>query len=211
MKQTIVFDLDGTLITCENKQKYILFSILNSLGYSKPDSLLEDWWQLKRNAYNTESALIRMGIANAHLISNEWKRVVEDFPWNYFDAPFEDSLSTLEYLKDTGCYKVFILTARRSASQVFQSIQRFGFNNLVDDVIIVNPEKVIEEKTNYLKRVYPIFYIGDTELDYKAATNSDTKFIGLSRGQRCLAFLKKSGIPQIEHNLKFLYNIDKIS
>ena len=203
MKQAIVFDFDGTLITCEYKQKYVLFSILKSLGYREPN-YLNDWWNLKRNGYNTENALIRLGINNPHLISNEWKKIIEDFPWNSFDAPFEDSIPILEFIKNVDLYKVYILTARKSKTQVFQTIQRFGFNDFVNDVIVVHPEKVVEEKSNYLKKINPLIYIGDTELDYMASTISETRFVALSRGQRSKDFLKTTGKFQIEQDLKFI-------
>lgn len=206
MKQSIVFDLDGTLITCECKQKYVLFSILNSLGYSEPLHLNE-WWKLKRNGYNTENALICLGVNNALLISNEWKKRIEDFSWNSFDAPFEDSVPVLGFIKKNDQYDVYILTARKSKTQVFQTIERFGFNDLVKDVIIVHPDKVVVEKSSYLKKINPIIYIGDTELDYMASSNSETRFVALCRGQRSINFLKTKGNFQIEQDLKFIKSI----
>jgi phosphoglycolate phosphatase-like HAD superfamily hydrolase len=203
MKESIVFDLDGTLITCENKQKYALFSILNSFGYSNPNYLI-DWWNLKRNGFNTETALIELGILNATKISNEWKRIIEDSAWTFIDAPFEDSISSLEYIKAQNRFQIFILTARKSPLQVFQTIQRFRFNEYIDDIIVVNPHNVVAEKAHYLEKIKPLLYIGDTELDYAIAKNSGTRFVALSRGQRSIDFLNKAGKFQIEQDLKFI-------
>lgn len=207
MERLIVFDLDGTLITCENKQKYALFSILKRYGLRSQD-YINVWWKLKRNGYNTENALLEIGISSAQLISQEWTRIIEDFTWCSLDQPFEDSLSTLEFLKKSKRFRIILLTARKSKLQPFQAIQRFGFINLIDEIIVVNPIKAIAEKAFILRKYNPLIYIGDTESDYNASIKAKTKFVALNRGQRSHTFLKDYGIPQIENNLKFLHHID---
>jgi len=207
MVQSIVFDLDGTLITCENKQTIVLFSIFKSLGYKNLD-FLSDWWKLKRNGYNTEKALYEIGISSAQIISQEWTRIIEDFPWCSIDKPFDDSLSTLEFLKMNNRFRIIVITARKSKLQPFQVIQRFGFSNFIDDIVVVNPVNATAEKALFLKKYKPLMYIGDTESDYNASVKARTRFIALNRGQRSHAFLKEYGIPQIENNFKFLLHID---
>ena len=127
------------------------------------------------------------------------------------DKPFEDSLASLENLKNNYHFRIIILTARKSKFQPIQAIQRFGFTYFIDDIIVVNPKKAIQEKAEYLKQINPVLFIGDTESDYNASVKSGINFIALSRGQRSYQFLKNSGIKQIENNLKFLKDIDKIS
>ena len=210
MNCSIVFDLDGTLITCENKQKYVLSSILNSIEYIDPEKI-DYWWKLKRNGFNTEKALSEIGISNAKLISDNWISTIENFAWCSLDKPFTDSLPALEFLKVNHELNIIILTARRSAFQVSQAIFSYGFNEFIDDLIVVSPEKVIQEKTHNLKRIKPLMYIGDSETDHLASINSKTRFVALARGQRSRDFLKKIGAMQIENNLKFLKNDDSIS
>jgi phosphoglycolate phosphatase-like HAD superfamily hydrolase len=207
MKESIFFDLDGTLITCENKQKYALFSILKSYGYHKLE-YINDWWELKRNGYSTEKALIEIGVSSAHIISLEWARIIEDFPYCYLDKAFEDSLSTLQFLKKRNRFKITILSARKMKIQPFQAIQRFGFINYIDDIIIVDPSNAVSEKAHFLKKYSPNMFIGDTESDYTASIKANIRFYALNRGQRSHTFLKEYRIPQIENNLKFLRNID---
>jgi phosphoglycolate phosphatase-like HAD superfamily hydrolase len=207
MKNIIVFDLDGTLITCENKQKYVLFSILKSYGYKNLD-YINEWWKLKRNGYNTEKALREIGISSAQIISQEWTRIIEDFSWCYLDKPFDDSFSTLEFLKMSNRFRIILLTARKSKLQPIQAIQRFGLIDLIDEVVVVNTVNAIEEKALFLSKYIPIMFIGDTESDYNASLKAKTRFVALDRGQRSHAYLKEYGIPQIENNLKFLHYID---
>jgi len=210
MNLKIVFDLDGTLITCENKQKYALHSILNSFDYIDPDKI-ELWWRLKRNGLNTEKALFEVGISKAKMISDLWISAIENFVWCSLDRPFKDSLPTLESLKVNYEVSVIILTARKCHLQVSQEINSYGFNEFIDDLIVVDPKEVIQEKANSLKRIQPLIYIGDSELDHIASINSKTRFTALSRGQRSLEFLKKMGVLHIENNLKFLINDEFIS
>ncbi len=207
MEKAIVFDLDGTLITCENKQKNVLLSILKSFRYKNAD-FLSDWWKLKRNGYNTEKALFEIGISSARIITQEWIKIIEDMTWCSLDKPFDDSLSTLEFLKKNDSFRIILITARKSKLQPSQAIQRFGFSNFIDDLVVVNPVNAIAEKALFLKKYNPIMFIGDTESDYEASVNSKIRFIALNRGQRSHAFLKEYGIPQIENNLKFLHQID---
>lgn len=207
MERSIIFDLDGTLITCENKQKYALYSILKRNEDINP-YVINEWWTLKQNGYSTEKALCQIGIPFAYKISQEWARIIEDFTLCLLDNAFEDSLSTLEFLKDYKQFRILILTARKSRLQVIQTIHRIGFHKYVDDIIDVSPQNSILEKTKYLHKIKPEMFIGDTESDYEASINSKTRFIALNRGQRNHVFLKNLKIPQIENNLKFLQHID---
>ena len=84
----------------------------------------------------------------------------------------------------------------------------YGFNEFIDDLIVVDPFRVVEEKRKYLEKIKPIVYVGDTELDYFSATGSGVRFIALTRGQRSRTFLNTVGDMQAQDNLKFLNNIN---
>jgi len=205
MKLSVVFDLDGTLITCENKQKFVLFSILKSIG-GIDIVKLNSWWELKRSGYNTEQALTLIGYSNAKFVSEIWVKMVESFTNCSFDKPFSDSLTSLEYLKNNSINHISILTARQYPVQVYQAIYRFGFDKYIDDLIVVSPNDAVIAKQKYLKKANPLLFVGDTESDHMAAFNSNIKFVALSRGQRSNDFLCNIGIPQIESDLSFLRN-----
>jgi phosphoglycolate phosphatase-like HAD superfamily hydrolase len=209
----IAFDLDGTLIGCENKQKYVLYSILNSLDSvnSITQEKLNYWWGLKRNGYTTELALTEMRFSDAKLVANKWIESIENYSWSYLDKPFKDSLSTFEYLKENYKINIIILTARTNTYLARQSINYFGFTKYISELVVVNPGKVIMEKERHLKIIKPLIYVGDSETDYAAATNSNIKFVGLTRGQRSKDFLKKLGDIQIEEDLKFLRDDDFVT
>jgi len=202
----IVFDLDGTLITCENKQKFVLFAILNSLSQSNGTGRekLDPWWKLKRSGLSTEQALIRMNISNARLIADEWRRIVENHAYCSLDQPFDDSLYCLRYLKDKLGFTIFILTSRNCRFHVLQSMDSYGFSQHIDDLIVVKPDTGPGGKTDYLQKISPAVFIGDSELDYQAALHAGTSFIALTRGQRSREFLSKAGITKIEDNLSFI-------
>lgn len=208
MKLTVVFDLDGTLITCENKHKFVLHSIMNSGNSGMEPEKLNQWWELKRNGFNTENALIEMGYSEAKRIHERWVQTIEDFCYCSLDKPFKDSLPSLRYLKINYGSDNVILTARKSAYKVSQLINTYGFAKYLDEVIVVNPSDAIQEKEGYLKKINPLIYIGDSETDYLAAVNSNVGFIAMSRGQRSHQFLTNFGQMQIEENLQFLFSND---
>lgn len=199
----IVFDLDGTLITCEEKHKYALHAIMKNKHECNFEKI-NQWWELKRNGFNTENALIELGITDAKKISQEWINSIENIIWSSLDSPFKDSLLALKFLKEKYHLNLSILTARKSKLAVFQTIYRAGFNQYVDDIIVVNPQSVIEEKSAYLSKVHPLVYIGDNELDYSSAKRSKVRFLALTRGQRSYEFLSTLGEIHIENDLGLL-------
>lgn len=209
MNSRIVFDLDGTLITCDNKQKYVLLSVLNATDDHTAEKL-DAWWKLKRKGFNTEKALTELGFSDAKAIADHWKREIGKYVWGGLDKPFEDSLPTLKYLKDSHKIAISILTGRKCKYQVRQLINTYGFNEYVDDLIVVDPYRAVEEKSEYLGKIKPKVYIGDTEIDYFSATGSGVRFVALTRGQRSRAFLNKVGNMQTEDDLSFLSNIDSL-
>lgn len=202
----IVFDLDGTLITCENKQKFVLFAILNSLSQSNGTGRekLDPWWNLKRSGLSTEQALVRMNISNARIIADEWRRIVENHAYCSLDQPFDDSLHCLRYLKNELGFTIFILTSRNCRFHVLQSLDSYGFSQHIDDLIVVKPDLGYSGKTGCLEKISPAAFIGDSELDYQAALHAGTSFIALTRGQRSREYLSKTGIIKIEDNLSFI-------
>lgn len=207
MISTIVFDLDGTLITCENKQKYVLFSILLENERITPERL-NHWWDLKRNGYNTEKALTEMGYTDAKSITARWIKNIENHLFCLLDKAFMDSRNCLKYLKTIRGFKIIVLTARKSIFQISQCMRSYGFSEFLDDLIVVNPAEVVMEKEYYLKTIKPVLYVGDTESDHSAAVHSNTRFVALCRGQRSRAFLEKSGIDHIEDDLNFIYDFE---
>jgi phosphoglycolate phosphatase-like HAD superfamily hydrolase len=208
MNKKIVFDLDGTLLSCEEKQKFVLYSIIKSLRPNEEfnNERLNYWWNLKRNGMSTERALITMGFPSARKVSEQWRRIIEENVWSYLDSPYSDSLLTLKLLQSYHMLEITILTARKNGTQVQQSLYRFGFINFIDEYLVVDPYSVVFEKAMVLKKIRPLLYVGDTESDYQAARESGVRFIALSRGQRSRSFLKSCGIDQIFDNLKFINN-----
>ena len=207
MNYATIFDLDGTLITCENKHKYVLHAILSANGGIQPEKL-DHWWNLKRNGYSTEKALIEMGYSDAKRIHTRWVQTIENFSYCSLDKPFKDSLPALKFLKTKYNSTIIILTARKSKCKVLQLVQRYGFEQYLDEVIVVNPLDGVREKEVYLRKMKPHVYIGDSESDYLAALNSNVRFIALSRGQRSQTFLTNFGKMHIEEDLQFLYDLE---
>ncbi len=202
MSRSIVFDFDGTLITCENKQKFVLFSIIKDYGHNV-EEIIDNWWNLKRGGLNTREALIESGLINADIISREWANRIENFIWCYLDKPFPDSVPVLSYLRNC-LLRIIILTARKSAIQVYQAVSRFGFDNFTDDIIVVDPTESVKMKKRQLKMIRPVMFVGDTESDYFASVGLDMKFVALSRGQRNPEFLRSQGVKNIKRDLQFL-------
>jgi phosphoglycolate phosphatase-like HAD superfamily hydrolase len=123
------------------------------------------------------------------------------------DTTYSDSFSTLEFLTNRKQYNLFLLTARRSKFLLFQTLQRLCIDHHFSDIIVVSPKNVVFEKSDFLDKLKPDLFIGDTELDYKASLSSKTRFVALSRGQRSYNYLLNIGVSRIEKNLSFLCDL----
>lgn len=193
MNKIIVFDLDGTLITCMEKQvmllKYIASS--NKVKIREPDF----FWELKRNGSSTFESLKILGISDdtAKVISQEWVSEVEDWYWLTHDTLYQHVFDMLNALKNDN-NKLYLLTARKNVVNLYRQLDQINLKSYFHDVIPVAHKNVIGNKNSFLKKVSCDLFIGDTETDYQATLGTRVKFIACTEGQRNRDFLTRNGV-----------------
>lgn len=188
----IAVDLDGTLITCQNRQ-------LEVLRYVRPDlnsGRLDHVWQLKRQGQNTASALRSIGLSGHHAdeAARRWRTHIEDPYWLSLDSVFASVGDALRQSANAG-WKMVVITARRNYHSLVQQFAQLGIGRWVEDLIVADPADSIQSKAVALSKLQPYRMIGDTESDGEASRKSGTAFIAVETGQRSAAFLASRGFP----------------
>jgi phosphoglycolate phosphatase-like HAD superfamily hydrolase len=192
---TITFDLDGTLISCAQRQSAVLRSILNSLSVEQDAGQI---WRYKRDGSSTEAALIRsgVGVTLAAQIAAQWKRLIEEPYWLSLDRLFSDSLQVLTKLRHQG-HNLILLTARSRKDLLMFQLAQLGLRDEFDQIHAVQPATAKEQKSTLLRTLGTRYFVGDTESDFQAAHLAGVTFYGVSTGQRSAPFLHAQGVEQV--------------
>lgn len=194
----ILVDLDGTLITCREKQLTVLQAALSIHDISIDLSLT---WELKRAGSSTKQAMILQGLPEELVvrITNDWIRMIEDYIWLNLDRILPHVKPTLNEMYKTA--NLILLTSRRRPEFVKLQIRRLGLSIYFEEIIVVNVKNPEAEKAHWLRSYNASAYFGDTEIDAKAAELAKIPFFAVTTGQRNASFMIQSGIKNLHTNL----------
>lgn len=192
LNDKVAFDLDGTIITCKDKQCSLMQDlILESTFCDFFD--INQYWLDKMCGFNNILCLNRQGIygTKATNICNEWVRLIESDKYNNIDVTFSGALEVLRYFSAKQG-KVPVITARSNVEALNRQVNRL---NLLDycDFYPVTHNNIVYEKSKILLALNIDVFIGDTESDFRAASTANCSFIGVSTGQRTAEYLVNSG------------------
>ncbi len=217
-RDTLIFDLDGTLLNTLD-DLYISFNYaIKSFGY--PERTLEEIKSFVGNGIKT--AIER---ALPHKIQDEeLEKIVCYFKIYYKDhmyertQPYNGVIELLEYLKKSG-YKIGIFSNKYDAA--VQELNNKFFkeysNAVLGEVSGIerkpNPAgllKLIDQLNSSLEKT---IYIGDSEVDIKTAQNANIPCISVLWGYKEKDFLVKNGgkifVSNPNEIIKILDNFEK--
>jgi len=175
----IFFDLDGTLLE-SRPRLYRLFQ------YMVPSSRLsfDEYWELKRNKIAHKEILKDLFNYRQEDISKfeeDWLKQIELPEWLVWDEPFEGVSGYLGELKNT--HKVFIVTSRQSEKMAFDQINKFGWLELVDRVLVTGQ---VQEKYDLIKNEVKVgsedWLVGDTGKDIQTGKQLGVKTAAVLSG-----------------------------
>ncbi|KIE19462.1 hypothetical protein SE23_17240 [Vibrio sinaloensis] len=191
MNKPIVFDLDGTLITCRDKQVSLFNQACNHYG---KDVDVDYYWKLKRNGYSNRSILTSLNFKfdEVDRICSYWNNHIEDPRWLSLDELYNYTLDKLREISLER--KIYVLTARKNESNVTTQCDGLGISTFLTDLIVVSHDNVVENKNRVLNKIKASLFIGDTETDFFASQNTPSKFIAFTEGQRSKSFLLRQGV-----------------
>lgn len=197
----IGLDLDGTLISCRERQMTLLGLL------AKACRLVLDvpaCWALKREGLSNRAALVRLGARaeQAERVASLWEQGIEDFHWLRHDQLLPGVPERLRQWREAG-HSLHLISARRNPVSAAMQLLYLGLDDFAS-VDFVDPFQA-NGKRQVLERVCPEVYIGDTERDYICARETGVLPLLLCSGLRSRAYLEQTcascvvdGLAQIE-------------
>ena len=200
MKKLLIFDLDGTLANTLDDLTSAVNYGLNYYGYESKDS------EYVRKAIGNGvqvliSRCIPNGFDNPHYEDclNLFKKYYSE---NYYQHtyPYENMLKTLLKLKDFG-YKLAVVTNKVNhiATDIVEHFYPGVFEVIVGDQEGLRkkpyPDMVNKVKSIFKVNDHEITYIGDTNVDYETAKNSNIDILLVTYG-----FRTKDEMEQYKYN-----------
>jgi phosphoglycolate phosphatase-like HAD superfamily hydrolase len=191
----IALDLDGTLVTCEQRQSAALHAALKSFNQSAD---IHEIWNLKRSGWTTVEALAKVtgDSEKSNQIALHWQQIIEEPFWLSLDSLQPGVNDTIEEMIQSGS-DLFLLTARTRPEWVSPQLEQLGLKKFFKNVEIVSPRGAASNKSIMLNRLRIDAFFGDTESDYAASISASVPFFAVATGQRNMQFLQSAKIPYI--------------
>lgn len=194
MKDTILFDLDGTLINSLEDLTDATNYALDRLGYNKRS--IDEVKSFVGNgiAVLLQKALPKEGKADVDKALKLFREYYNAHCCNK-TKPYDGIIDVLNYLKDNN-YKVGIVTNKPDDAANFIGKKLFADN--VDMIVGASahrarkpsPDSVDYCLKNLNSKRENAIYIGDSEVDVQTAQNSCLTCIGVTWGFRSVDYLK---------------------
>ena len=187
LTKTVVFDLDGTLISCRPRQMAALRAVSR---LSSRD--LSEIWMAKRDGMTTHAALLGAGIPaiETEEIIRQWVRIIESPYYLSYDRLLPGAAEALQICRCIG-FRTVILTARKSLRGLMIQANAMRLNSMADQIFSVDPRDGPVHKARELRRISAEAMIGDSEVDAQAAASAEVSFYPVSSGQRSEGFLRR--------------------
>lgn len=207
MEKLIIFDLDGTLI---NSIEDLHISVNYSLKKNNyPLITLE---HTRKSIGNGVAMLMKRSLPN-NINDEDYKKALNDFEDYYrihkldHTKPYDNMLTTLKTLKEKG-FLLAVSTnkiedaAKKIIDKYFEGvfITVCGDNNIRKKKPA--PDSIIEIKRRINCDLKEIYYVGDSEVDYLTAVNSNCTPIIVSYGYRT----KEELLSKIPSSTKIIDN-----
>jgi len=189
VRPVVGLDLDGTLVTCREKQLYALRKAVEwaDIEYREFDN----FWALKRNGSTTIGALCETGVekAEAENLARRWVENVETWECIQQDRVFPGVFEALAMSSQR--VDLLLLSARQNAQMFKRQIGVLGLDGYAKyrEVVFAGAD-VANAKSLVLKKYGARCYIGDTESDLIAAIKAQIPIYLVSTGQRSAEFLR---------------------
>jgi phosphoglycolate phosphatase len=195
---TVIFDLDGTLLNTLDDLRDSLNEVLTSKGYA-PKSLEE----VRRFVGNGVKNLIRMSVpeeCNDEVVT----QVMEEFKENYKHnmqnktRPYNGIMELLLNLYRYN-YKIAIVSNKYDAA--VKELARTYFGNLIPVAIGETteikrkpaPDSIYTAVQELGSELSSTILVGDSETDVQTAKNAGIPCIGVTWGFRCREVLRREG------------------
>ena len=177
--ETLIFDLDGTLIEIARRDFQVYADILSEKGFIPLE--FSEYWPLRRAKTNIRDILSRSAcISNdffSFFLSERGKRIERE-DYLSLDKLFPDTLDVLRQLQSR--YLCRLVTARANVQGTKQQLENLHLSDWFASIHIIQGSKI--ETFRKIKAIK--FIIGDTENDIIPARSLGIPVIGITTGIR---------------------------
>lgn len=120
-------------------------------------------------------------------IAAEWVNEIESDEMINYDTLYDDTLEILQKLREKN--KIIYLSSRSKKETLISSLKKLKIYDYANEIYVTNPKNGSSEKSKIINEIKKneddfIVMIGDTEVDYKAASSANIKSYILNRGFR---------------------------
>lgn len=185
-----LLDLDGPILDVSAKYAAVYERFLGERG--APRLPREAYWRLKRAGLPARAVLEASGadrMVDPDALTSYTREVIETEPFLALDRPFPDVAPTLAHLLSRGD-RLVLVTLRRSAPGVELQLSAHGLAALFHDVLVVGKGSgsAEDKRDAVLERGIAVgqedTFVGDTELDVRAARLLGVRAIAVTSGLR---------------------------
>ncbi len=195
---TVIFDLDGTLLNTLDDLRDSLNDVLSRYAYA-PKSLEE----VKRYVGNGVRNLVRLSIPE-ECSEEEVTQIMEEFKDNYkhnMQNKTRPYNGIMELLLDLYRYNYKIAIVSNKYDTAVKELSRTYFGNLIPVAIGETadvkrkpaPDSIYEAVKELGSDLSRTILVGDSETDARTAKNAGIPFIGVTWGFRCREVLREEG------------------
>jgi len=191
----IFIDLDGPLLCGKERHYFCYRTILERFGFEPIG--VEQYWEMKR-ARVIRGDLLRISGADGiyDQFVSSWLVLIESPEALLLDKPQAGAFNCLLEWKQRGI-EIALVTLRNNHQALLLQLERLGFHSLLDVVLVskhslgaLGKADVVQKFCSNQKCDESDLWIGDTEVDWEAASILGCKIILLANGLRSRGYLK---------------------
>lgn len=180
-KQTIIFDLDGTLVDASDRLYCLFQDLVPASNLTK-----SEYWRAKREGLSHKDILQKsFPETNVKCFNERWLSLIETQSYLALDKLYAASLEVLLALK--GKSTLILLTARQSKSALLQELNDLRIKSFLDEIFIT--EGVLSKENQLLEIVSrcssspaDLFLVSDAVDDIYLGNQLGIKTIGVNYG-----------------------------
>ncbi|HKL80133.1 MAG TPA: HAD family hydrolase [Mobilitalea sp.] len=195
---TIIFDLDGTLLNTLDDLRDSLNDILTQKGYST-----RNYEEVKRFVGNGVRNLVRLSVPE-QCTEEEVDQCLLEFKEHYksnMQNKTRPYIGIIELLLDLNRYNYKLAIVSNKYDAAVKSLAKTYFNNLIPVAIGESleikrkpaPDSVFEAVKELGSDLEQTIFVGDSETDIQTAKNAGIPCIGVTWGFRCREVLRAAG------------------
>lgn len=188
----VIIDLDGPILDVRDRHCACYAEILRELG---AEALAEErYWTMKRCGESPRAILSQSGADDRYdAFASRWLAAIESSEALALDHVHEGAVEALTRWRSSG-KKLVLATMRHDARMLADQLSRLQLSRLFDEVLVCDPGGGASAKAGRVHDELPgecnAVWIGDTELDARAARLLGCPVVLVTCGLRDEAYLK---------------------